>query len=50
MLMISAPEDQDGVTDAVIDALGTGDISEDRLDEAVGRVLVLKQQLGLIGG
>jgi beta-N-acetylhexosaminidase len=48
MLMISAPEDQDGVTDAVVEALGTGELSEDRLDEAVGRVLVLKQQLGLI--
>jgi len=50
MLMIAAPEDQDGVTDALIEALGTGDISEDRLDEAVGRVLVLKQQLGLSAG
>jgi beta-N-acetylhexosaminidase len=49
MLMISAPEDQEGVTDAVVDALGTGELSEDRLDEAVGRVLVLKQQLGLLG-
>ncbi len=48
LLMISAPEDQAGVTDALIEAVGTGDISEDRLDEAVGRVLVLKQQLGLI--
>ena len=48
MLTISAPEDQRGVTDAIIEALGTGDLSEDRLDEAVGRVLVLKQLLGLV--
>jgi beta-N-acetylhexosaminidase len=48
MLQIEDPGDQDGVTDAVIEALGTGDLSQDRLDEAVGRVLVLKQQLGLI--
>jgi beta-N-acetylhexosaminidase len=48
LLMISAPEDQAGVADAVIEALGTGDLSEDRLDEAVGRVLVLKQELGVI--
>lgn len=48
LLMISSPEDQDGVTDALIEAVGTGEISEDRLDEAVGRVLLLKQQFGLI--
>ena len=48
LLTISAPDDQAGVTEAVIKALGTGELSEDRLDEAVGRVLVLKQQLGLI--
>jgi beta-N-acetylhexosaminidase len=48
MLMISSPADQDGVTAALIDALGTGAISEERLDEAVGRILVLKQQVGLL--
>ena len=48
MLMISSPGDQEGVADALIEAVGTGEISEDRLDEAVGRVLVLKQQLGLV--
>ena len=48
MLMISSPGDQEGVADALIEAVGTGEISEDRLDEAIGRVLVLKQQLGLV--
>jgi beta-N-acetylhexosaminidase len=48
MLMISSPDDQEGVADALIEAVGTGEISEDRLDEAIGRVLVLKQQLGLV--
>jgi beta-N-acetylhexosaminidase len=48
MLMISRPQDQRGVADALIEALGTGEISQDRLDEAIGRVLVLKQQLGLV--
>jgi beta-glucosidase-like glycosyl hydrolase len=48
MLMISSPGDQQGVADALIEAVGTGEISEDRLDEAIGRVLVLKQQLGLV--
>jgi hypothetical protein len=43
-----SPEDQRGVAGALIEAVGTGQISEDRLDEAVGRVLVLKQELGLI--
>ena len=48
MLMISDPSDQEGVTDALIEAVGTGEISEDRRDEAIGRVLYLKQQLGLV--
>jgi beta-N-acetylhexosaminidase len=48
MLLISSPGDQQGVTDAMIEAIGTGEISEDRLDEAIGRVLLLKQELGLI--
>ena len=48
MLMISSPGDQEGVAEALIEAIGTGAISEDRLDEAIGRVLVLKQQLGLV--
>jgi beta-N-acetylhexosaminidase len=48
MVMISSPDDQAGVADALIEAVGTGEVSEDRLDEAIGRVLVLKQQLGLV--
>jgi beta-N-acetylhexosaminidase len=48
MLMISEPEDQDGVPKAILDALGTGDLAEDRLDEAVGRVLMLKRELGVL--
>jgi beta-N-acetylhexosaminidase len=48
MLLIASPEDQNGVARALIEAVGTGEIPEDRLDEAIGRVLVLKQQLGLV--
>jgi hypothetical protein len=48
MLLISSPGDQAGVTDALIEAIGSGEISQDRLDEAIGRVLLLKQELGLI--
>lgn len=49
LLMISSPDDQGDVADALIEAVGTGEISEDRLDEAIGRVLALKQEIGLIG-
>jgi beta-N-acetylhexosaminidase len=48
MLMISEPEDQVGVADAVLEAVATGDLAEERLDEAVGRVLLLKMQMGLL--
>jgi beta-N-acetylhexosaminidase len=48
MLMVSSPADQEGVAQALIEAVGTGEVSEDRLDEAIGRVLELKQKLGLV--
>jgi beta-N-acetylhexosaminidase len=50
MLMISEPEDQAGVADAVLEAVAAGELPEERLDEAVGRVLLLKQQMGLLNG
>ena len=48
LLMISEPQDQEGVAKAILEAVGTGELSEGRLDEAVGRVLLLKQELGLL--
>jgi beta-N-acetylhexosaminidase len=48
MLMIARPEDQEGVAEAILAAVRSGELPEERLDEAVGRVLVLKQDLGLL--
>jgi beta-N-acetylhexosaminidase len=48
MLMIGSPEDQEGVAEAIVSAVRSGELAEERLDEAVGRGLVLKQELGLL--
>ena len=48
MVQISAPRDQDGVAHALLDAVDSGEISGDRLNEAAGRVLELKRELGLL--
>ena len=48
MVQISAPADQRGVADALLDAVRSGQIPEERLNEAVGRVLELKRSLGLL--
>ena len=48
MLLISSPEDQAGVSEALLGALRSGLLAEERLDVAVGRVLDLKRQLGLL--
>jgi beta-N-acetylhexosaminidase len=48
MLMIGSPEDQPGVAEALVSAVRSGELAEERLDEAVGRVLVLKQEVGLL--
>jgi beta-N-acetylhexosaminidase len=48
MLMIGSPEDQEGVAEALTAAVRSGELAEDRLDEAVGRILLLKRELGLL--
>jgi beta-glucosidase-like glycosyl hydrolase len=47
LLMVGSPEDQEGVPEAVADAVRSGELGKDRLDEAVGRVLLFEQSLGL---
>jgi beta-N-acetylhexosaminidase len=48
MLQIGSPDDQDGVREALLEAVRSGAISEDRLAEAAGRVLELKRSRGLL--
>jgi beta-N-acetylhexosaminidase len=48
MLQIASPDDQDGVREALLEAVRSGAISEDRLAEAAGRVLELKRSRGLL--
>jgi beta-N-acetylhexosaminidase len=50
MLQIDSPVDQQGVRDALLHAVSTGEIPESRLEEAVGRVLELKRRAGLLKG
>jgi beta-N-acetylhexosaminidase len=48
MVQIASPEDQDGVREALLEAVRSGAISEERLAEAAGRVLELKRGRGLL--
>jgi beta-N-acetylhexosaminidase len=48
LIQIGDPEHQNGVADAVVDALESGELSEARLRQAAGRVLELKRELGLV--
>jgi beta-N-acetylhexosaminidase len=48
MLLVESPAEAEGVRDALLAALESGEIPPDRLDQAVGRVLELKQNLGLL--
>lgn len=50
MLQIDSPADQEGVREALLRAVDSGEIPEPRLDEAAARVLELKRQLGLLKG
>ena len=49
LLRIDAAEDQIGVQAAILAALDDGELSEERLEQAAGRVLELKRSRGLIG-
>ncbi len=46
--MILAPDDLDDAVNGVYDAVLSGVISEERLNESVTRILTLKQKMGLI--
>ncbi len=48
MIQIDSPRDQAGVREALLEAAGSGQIPETRLEEAAGRVLELKRRLGLL--
>lgn len=47
--MILAPKDLDMAANAVINAVNSGEISEERINESVRRILTIKQQMGLLG-
>ena len=46
--MILSPEDLDATANAVIDAVNSGEISEERINESVRRILTVKQRMGLL--
>lgn len=46
--MILSPENLDMAANAVIDAVNSGEISEERINESVRRIFTLKQQMGLL--
>lgn len=46
--MILSPEDLDMAANAVIEAVKTGEISEERINESVTRILTVKQKMGLL--
>ena len=48
LLQISSPEDQVGVREEILAAIESGELSEERLAQAAGRVLELKRSLGLL--
>ncbi len=48
LVQVSAPGKREDVTEALLDAVESGEIDEDRLSEAAGRVLELKRELDLL--
>jgi beta-N-acetylhexosaminidase len=50
LLLIESPEEAEGVRDALLAAVESGEIPPERIDQAVGRVLELKRALGLLEG
>lgn len=47
--MILSPDDLDAAFDGVYNAVLSGEISEERINESVTRILTLKQKMGLLG-
>jgi len=50
LVQIDSPDDVERARSAIADALSSGELTNDRLEQAAGRVLTLKQQLGLLQG
>ena len=50
LVRIDAPADQAGVQAAIVDAVAAGELPQERLEQAAGRVLELKRSRGLLGG
>jgi beta-N-acetylhexosaminidase len=50
LLRIDSPAEQTGVREALLDAVSSGGLPEERLQEAAGRVLELKRRMGLLKG
>jgi beta-N-acetylhexosaminidase len=50
LLQIDSPPDQTGVREALLGAVSSGVLPEERLQEAAGRVLELKRRMGLLKG
>lgn len=46
--MILAPDDLDSAANAIINAVNSGEISEERINQSVTRILTLKQRMGLL--
>jgi beta-N-acetylhexosaminidase len=49
LVRIDAPEDQIGVQAAILTAVADGELPQERLEQAAGRVLELKRSRGLLG-
>lgn len=49
MVQLSDPDSVEAVRRALIDAAESGEIGTDRLDSAAGRVIEMKEKLGLLG-
>jgi beta-N-acetylhexosaminidase len=48
LIRIDSPAQQQSARDSLLEGVRSGDIPEERLDEAAGRVLELKRRLGLL--
>ncbi len=48
LLLVSDPAQAEAARKSLLEAVDNGDVSEARLDQAAGRVLELKKQLGLV--
>lgn len=46
--VLLCPEDPEAAAEALLDAVGNGELTEERIDESVLRVLELKEQRGLL--